>query len=118
MTKIFTSILLSKKVDIQSTSRTITSRNYSLFYYLTCVCARDYLKVWLLENPGQFSRAVVFNLETADVAQDLRHQLHVVILHCLQLHFLQLFVSLREMGKTLREGGCVLLSYFLLCVVS
>lgn len=87
------------------------------FPYSTCVCAIDYLKVWLLEDPGQFGRAVVFNLETADVAQDLRHQLHIVILHRLQLHLLQLFVSLRERGETLREGGCVLLSYFFLCVV-
>lgn len=54
--------------------------------------------MWLLEDPGQFGRAVIFNLETADVAQDLRHQLHVVVLHCLQLHFLQLFVSLEGGG--------------------
>lgn len=77
--------------------------------------APPHLKVWLLKNPGQFGRAVIFNLEIADVAQDLRHQLHIVVLHCLQLHFLQLFVSLGETEK-LREGrwrdnSCVLISY-------
>lgn len=66
------------------------------------VFAPPHLEVWLLEDPGQFGRAVVFNLETADVAQDLRHQLHIVVLHRLQLHFLQLFVSL---GGRRRHSG-------------
>lgn len=69
-----------------------------------------HLKVWLLEDPRQFGCAVIFNLETADVSQDLRHQLHIVVLHRLELHFLQLFVGLRE-RETLRDGdGCDLLS--------
>ncbi len=64
-----------------------------------------HLKVRLLEDPGQLCRAVVFNLEAADVAQDFRHQLHVVVLHRLQLHFLQLFVSLGGDGEA--QGGWV-----------
>lgn len=70
------------------------------------VFALPHLEVWLLEDPGQLGRTVVFNLETAYVAQDLRHQLHVVVLHRLQLHFLQLLVSLGE-TETLREGAWI-----------
>ena len=84
-----------------------------------CVCEREiHLKVRLLEDPGQFSRTVVFNLQTADVAQDLRHQLHVVVLHRLQLHLLQLFVSLGAEQRRSGEGGCILLSHDSACYVS
>lgn len=48
----------------------------------------------LLEDPGQLGRAIVFDLQAADVPQDLRHQLHVVVLHRLQLHLLRLLMSL------------------------
>lgn len=48
----------------------------------------------LLEDPRQLGRAVVFDLQAADVAQDLCHQLHVVVLHRLQLYLLRLLVSL------------------------
>ncbi len=66
----------------------------------------------LLKDPGQLRRAVVFNLETADVAENLRHQLHIVVLHRLQLDFLLLLVSLGETetlreGSVWRDGGCV-----------
>lgn len=53
-----------------------------------------YLKVWLLEDPGQLGCAVVFHLQVADVTQDLCHQLHIVVLHCFQLYFLHLLMSL------------------------
>lgn len=93
-----------------------------MFYLYLCVCEIEHLplphlEVWLLEDPGQFGRAVVFNLETADVPQDLRHQLHVVVLHRLELHFLQLFVGLGE-TEMLRDGSCVLLSYDSVCCVT
>lgn len=58
-----------------------------------------HLEVRLLQDAGELGGAVVLDLETADVAQDLRHQLHVVVLHRLQLHLLLLLVSLRR-----REG--------------
>lgn len=61
-----------------------------------------HLEVRLLQDAGELGGAVVLDLEAADVAQDLRHQLHVVVLHRLQLHLLLLLVSLRE-GE--REGG-------------
>lgn len=63
-------------------------------------CTFAHLEMGLLQDPGQFSCAVVFNLEAADVAQDLRYQLHIVVLHCFQLYFLQLFVSLGEKEKS------------------
>lgn len=69
------------------------------------LCAFAHLEVGLLQDPGQFGCAVVFNLEAADVAQDLRHQLHVVVLHCLQLYLLQLFVSLGETEKLSEARG-------------
>lgn len=56
------------------------------------------LEMRLLEDPGQLGRAVVFDLQAADVPQDLRHQLHVVVLHRLQLYFLRLLVGLRVGG--------------------
>lgn len=55
------------------------------------------LEVRLLEDPRQLGRAVVFDLQAADVPQDLRHQLHVVVLHRLQLYFLRLLMSLGDM---------------------
>lgn len=78
--------------------------------------ARPHLEVRLLQDPGQFSRAVIFNLETADVAQDLCHQLHIVVLHRLQLHLLQLFMSLEETEMLSeccmwRDGRLALFSY-------
>lgn len=63
----------------------------------------SHLEVRLLEDPGQFGCTVIFHHEVFDVAQNLRHQLHVVVLHCFQLHFLLLLVSLEE-TKQLREG--------------
>lgn len=69
-----------------------------------------HLEVWLLEDAGQFGCTVIFNLQTADVPKDLCHQLHIVVLHRLQLHFLQLFVSLGE-KEILRNVSHVLLSY-------
>lgn len=53
-----------------------------------------YLEMGLLQDPGQLGGAVVFDLQAADVPQDLRHQLHVVVLHRLQLDFLRLLMSL------------------------
>lgn len=64
----------------------------------------SHLEMWLLQDPGQFSRAVVLNLEVVDVTQDLCHQLHVVVLHRLQLHFLQLLMSL-EGDRSSGRGG-------------
>lgn len=92
-----------------------------MFYLHLRVCEIElsplpHLEVWLLEDPGQFGRAVVFNLETADVPQDLRHQLHVVVLHRFELHFLQLLVGLGE-TEMLRDGSCVLFSYTIVCAV-
>lgn len=55
-----------------------------------------HLEVRLLQDAGELGGAVVLDLEAADVAQDLRHQLHVVVLHRLQLHLLLLLVSLRR----------------------
>lgn len=52
------------------------------------------LEMRLLEDAGQLGRAVVFDLQAADVPQDLRHQLHVVVLHRLQLYLLRLLLSL------------------------
>lgn len=76
-----------------------------------------HLEVGLLQDSRQFRRAVVFNLEAADVSQDLRHQLHVIVLHRLQLHLLQLLLSL---GQTAEgplthgdDGGGVMLFLFL-----
>lgn len=57
-----------------------------------------HLEVRLLEDAGQFGRAVVLHLETVDVPQDIGHQLHIVVLHRLQLHLLRLFVSLGADG--------------------
>lgn len=61
-----------------------------------------HLEVRLLQDAGELGGAVVLDLEAADVAQDLRHQLHVVVLHRLQLHLLLLLVSLRRGSG--REG--------------
>jgi len=38
-----------------------------------CVCPSPHLEVWLLEDPGQFGRAVVFHREIVDVPQNIRH---------------------------------------------
>lgn len=70
----------------------------------------SHLEVWFLEDAGQFGRTVIFNLQTVDVAQDLCHELHIVVLHRLQLHFLQLFVGLgeKEMLRMLGVFCCLM----------
>lgn len=75
--------------------------------------------MWLLEDPGQFGGAVVFHHEVLDVTQNLRHQLHVVILHRLQLHLLLLLMSLKE-TEQLREGrrSSSLLAFVWMCTDS
>lgn len=45
------------------------------------VFTMSHLEMRLLEDLRQFSCAVIFHLEVADVPQDLCHQLHVVFLH-------------------------------------
>lgn len=76
----------------------------------------SHLEVWLLEDAGQLGRAVIFHLQTVDVPQDLCHQLHIVVLHRLQLHFLQLLMSLGE-KEILWDVSRVLLSYDSVCYV-
>lgn len=77
----------------------------SVLAYLTVLAlALAHLEMRLLEDSRQLSRAVVFNLEAVDVAQDLCHQLDVIVLHRFQLHFLQLLLSLGE-TKKLRKSG-------------
>lgn len=105
---------IKARLNIQTISGTVTRQ----LYFSLRVCERlplPHLKVWLLEDPRQFGGAVIFNLETADVSQDLRHQLHIVVLHRLELHLLQLLVGLRE-REMLRDGdGCDLLSLDSVC---
>lgn len=79
--------------------------------------ARAHLEVRLLKDPRQLSCAVVLNLEVVDVAQDFRHQLHVIVLHRFQLHFLQLLLSLGEMKKLRNGGKTAAASRDLLCLV-
>lgn len=57
-----------------------------------------YLEMGLLQDPGQLGGAVVLHLQAADVPQDLRHQLHIVVLHRLQLHLLRVLMSLGRGG--------------------
>lgn len=55
-----------------------------------------HLKVGFLQDLGKLSCAVVMLGQDADFRQNLAHQLHVVVPHCLQLHILQ---SLMSLGK-------------------
>lgn len=59
---------------------------------LLCLCV--YLKVWLTEYAGKFMCCLALLGERCEIFQDVLHQFHVVLPHCLQLRLLELLVGL------------------------
>lgn len=53
-----------------------------------------YLKVWLTENEGKFMCCLALLGEWCEIFQDVLHQFHIVLPHCLQLRLLEPLVGL------------------------
>lgn len=57
-----------------------------------CLCV--YLKVGLTEDAGKFMCCLALFGERREIFQDVLHQFHIVVPHCLQLRLLEPLVGL------------------------